>query len=92
MTKKALDLREFLALPETEQFELLRRDGVHVGKRKLADQTVILFQLYTFYIEVHYKQYRKEIEHIVTDESTDILLPYLDQIHISDLKRDPEAE
>ncbi len=86
MTKKVLRLREFLELSEKEQFELLHFDGVHVGKRKVSSQTVILFQLYGFYVEVYYKQYRKVIDHVVTSENTDILQPYLDQIHIRDLK------
>ncbi|MGN6164614.1 MAG: hypothetical protein ACTHOF_08740 [Flavisolibacter sp.] len=86
MTKKALGLAEFEEMAFDLQFEVLHRDGVHVGKRKVDDQIVILFQLYTFYVEVHYIQYRKVIDHIVTAEGTDILQPYLDQIHVKDLK------
>lgn len=86
MTKKIPGLRDFLALTEGEQFNLLQQDGVHVGKRKVGDQTVILFQLYGFYVEVFYQQYRKVVDRIVTSESTDILHPYLDQIQVRDLK------
>lgn len=87
MTKKALGLAEFEEMAFDLQFEILHRDGVHVGKRKVDDLVVILFQLYTFYVEVHYTQYRKVIHHIVTAEGTDILQPYLDQIHVKDLKK-----
>jgi hypothetical protein len=87
MTKKLPGLRDFLHLSATEQFKLLYRDGVHVGKRMVNGKTVILFQLYGFYVEVYYKEYRKVVDHIVTSETTDILQPYLDQIHVRDLKK-----
>ena len=57
MTKKALGLAEFDELTEDLQFELLQRDGVYVGKRKLGRQTVVLLQLYGFYVEVYYRNY-----------------------------------
>lgn len=92
MTQKLLRQQDFLQLSEPEQFELLHRDGVHVGKRIVDGQTVILLQLYAFYVEVFYKQYRKLIAHIHTSESTDILQPYLDQIHIRDLNDSSDKE
>lgn len=85
MTKKALSLTEFIDLPQELQFEVLHKHGVYVGKRKLGDETVVLFQLHGFYVEVYYKQYRKIINHIITSDNTDILQPYLDQINIRDL-------
>ena len=92
MTKKLPGLRDFLQLTEKEQFNLLHRDGVHVGKRRINGMSVILFQLYSFYVEVHYRQYRKTVDHILASESTEILQPYLDQIHIRDLKKGKEEE
>lgn len=92
MTKKLLGLGDFLQLTELEQFDILRKDGVHVGKRKVANQTVILFQLYGFYVEVFYKQYRKLVDRIVTTDSTDILQPYLDQVHVRDLKKNKDKK
>ena len=92
MTKKALSLTEFRDLPQELQFEALHKHGVYVGKRKVGKQTVVLFQLHGFYVEVYYKQYRKIIEHIVTSDSTDILQPYLDQINIRDLSDDKERK
>ena len=85
MTKKALSLSEFINLPQDLQFEILHKHGVYVGKRKMNGQTVVLFQLHGFYVEVYYKQYRKTIDHLITSSETDILQPYLDQIHIKDL-------
>lgn len=92
MTQKVLRLRDFLELSQKEQFDLLHTDGVHVGKRKVGRQTVILFQLNSFYVEVHYKQYRKLIDHIYTSDNTDILQPYLEQVHLHDLKKGKEND
>ncbi len=86
MTKKALSLTEFIDLPEETQFETLYQHAVYVGKRKREQQQVVLFQLHGFYVEVYYKHYRKEIDHIITSNSTDILQPYHEQINITELK------
>lgn len=84
MTKRALSLTEFTDLLQELQFDVLHKHGVYVGKRKLNGQTVVLFQLHGFYVEVYYRQYRKIIDHLVTSDSTEILHPYLDQINIRD--------
>ena len=88
MTKKAIGPVQFNELTREEQLALLHRDGVHIGKRKLGKQTVILFQLYGFYVEVFYRQYRKIIERLVTSSSADILQPYLEQIRVKGLNKD----
>lgn len=87
MTKKLLGLAEFNDLMESQQFDLLHRDGVYVGKRKSGKQTIVLFQLYSFYIEVYYKQYRKQIDHIVTTDDASILHSYIDQVNVRDLNK-----
>ena len=85
MTKRAIGLAEYRELTGEQQFEILHRDGVYVGKRKVGKQTVVLFQLYGFYVEVFYKQYRKQVERTVSTDNADILLPYIDQINVRDL-------
>lgn len=90
MTKKALSLSEFVELPQQVQFEMLHKQGVYVGKRKLGKQTIVLFQLHGFYVEVYYRQYRKVIDHIITSETTEILQPYLDQINLKGFNGEKE--
>ncbi len=85
MTKKLISLSEFVNLPQELQFELLHKHGVYIGKQKIGDQTIVLFQLNSFYVEVYYKKYRKIIDRIFTSDSTDILIPYLGQINVRDL-------
>jgi hypothetical protein len=88
MTKKVINLAEYKELSWDLQLNILHQDGVHVGKRVIQGQRIILFQLYGFYVEVYYSDYRKEVSHIITSASADILQPYLDQIHIRDLDQD----
>jgi hypothetical protein len=92
MTKKLFALSEFSKLSPEHQLQLLHCDGVHVGKRKVGRRTVVLLQLYGFYVEVHYKVYRKEIHHLITSKNTDILQPYLNQINIPDLNAGKSKE
>jgi len=92
MTRKILQLKDYLHLAEEEQLALLYNDGVYVGKRIVNNKPVIPFQLYSFYVEVHYLEYRKVIDHIKTAASAEILLPYLDQIHVRDLPNTGDKE
>ncbi len=85
MTKKALGLKEFNEVSEEQQLDLLHMHGVYVGKRKIDKRTIVLFQLYGFYVEVFYKNYRKTVDHIITSDGTDILQPYIDQVFVRDL-------
>lgn len=85
MTKKAIGLAEYIELEEDQQFDILHRDGVYIGKRKPGKQTVVLFQLYGFYVEVFYKHYRRHVDHTVATDNADILQPYIDQINVRDL-------
>ena len=87
MTKKILGPQEFKELEEDIQLTLLHNDGVHVGKRKLHGKTLILFQLYSFYVEILYKEYRKKIYYMLASADTEMLQPYLDQIHVRYLQK-----
>lgn len=87
MTEKILRREEFEQLEEDIQLDLLHKHGVHVGKRNHNNRIIILIQLYSFYVEVYYTKYRKEIEHMIISGDTEILQPYLDQIHVRDLNK-----
>jgi hypothetical protein len=87
MTKKAISLAEFDQLPMETKLDILHKDGVHIGKRAVEEQITILYQLYGFYVEVYFREYRKEVSRIVTTENVDILQPYLDQVKIRDLDK-----
>lgn len=63
-----------------------------MGKRQVNERPVILFQLYGFYVEVYYRVYRCTVDRLLTSDSTEILIPYLDQIYVRDLKKNGDPE
>jgi hypothetical protein len=72
---------KFQRMPEADQLSILYNDGVYIGKRREGRLTILLFQVDSFYVEVFYKKYRKDIEKILYSRSTDMLDPYLEQIN-----------
>jgi hypothetical protein len=85
MTKRTIDSKVYSELPQEQQLDILRTDGAYVGKRIASNQTVILYQLYGFYVELFFTKYRKEVGHFVVSDNTDVLDPYLKQINVRDL-------
>lgn len=92
MTKKVISLQEFNEFAEQYQLELLHKDGVFVGKINVDGTPIILFQLYSFYVEVHYKKYRKQVNHLHTTGNPDILKAYLNQVQVKDLDENKEGQ
>lgn len=88
MTKKILSISEFEELDSEAKIDLLHKEGAYVGKRKHEGLDMVLFQLYDFYVEIHYKKYRSEIDHLVISCDTSLLQPYLDQVRVNDLDKD----
>lgn len=82
MTKKLIDASEFELLSEEKRLDILQKDGVYIGKREVEDQKVILYQLYTFYVEVYFEEYRKKVNKMIVSDKIEILQPYLDQIKV----------
>jgi len=80
-----MKLLEFKLLTDEAQLDILYKTGVYIGKRKLKGKTILLYQADSFYVEVFYKKYRYYIEDIRFSESTDMLDPYLEQIHVEHL-------
>ncbi len=76
---------EFRLLPQAEQLDLLYTMGVFIGKRKQDNISILLFQLDSFYAEVHYQKHRCFASYILCSRSTDLLEPYLEQIELEDL-------
>lgn len=82
-----MNLCNFRLLNNTDQINLLYKDGVFIGKRKENGKVVLLYQLEGFYVEIFYEEYRKYIRHINCFESTKKLTPYLKQINVEELIR-----
>jgi hypothetical protein len=75
-----MTLVDFIILPIEQQIDLLYNHGVYVGKIKLNDITVLLYQMDAFYIQISYSRYRVSIDTIQCFETTEVLEPYLEQI------------
>ena len=80
-----MTITDFTTLTLPDQMEFLYAEGVYLGKRKIAEETIILYQLKQLYIEIFYKKYRQIVSNIRCSNSTDILHPYLEHIPIDDL-------
>ncbi|MBS1585540.1 MAG: hypothetical protein JSS82_08320 [Bacteroidetes bacterium] len=85
MTKRFIDLEAFKNLTVAEQLNILHKDGVHVGKRMVDYKPVILFQVNNFYVEVHYKEYRKDVNKLLVSDNVEMVHPYLKQIQVKGL-------
>jgi hypothetical protein len=77
-----MKITEFQILPLADQLELIYEEGVYIGKRSILGCSVVLYQLDAFYVEVFYRQYRRNITRLSYSRSTNILDPYLEQIGI----------
>jgi hypothetical protein len=84
-TKIFMTIFDFQLLNLNEQIDLLYHEGVYIGKRKLPDQIIVIYQFETFYAEIFYRRYRCFIDRIFCAQSTVILNPYLQQINVEEL-------
>ncbi len=73
---------EFESLSEGEQIEVLYYDGVFIGKTNKLSRPCLLFQIDTFYVEVVYEEYRKNIKQINIFDKMELVDPYLKGISI----------
>jgi hypothetical protein len=77
-----MTLYEFKLLTDNEQLNLLYEQGVYIGKRKIDNETVLLYQLDSFYVELFYIKYRCYVRRLHCFHSTVFLDPYLESIKI----------
>jgi hypothetical protein len=80
-----MTITDFSTLSLTDQLEILYTDGVHLGKRKADNLTVILYQFERWYVEIYYEKYRQKVKFLRCTDSGEILNPYLDDIEIGEL-------
>jgi hypothetical protein len=87
-----MNLSDFHTLSHQQKIDTLYQQGVYIGKRKLEELTVLLFQLESFYVEVFYKKYRTHFIHLNCSGSTSLLDPYLSQIEVEHLVYTQQAK
>jgi hypothetical protein len=76
---------EFRLQSESDQIDLLYKEGTYIGKRKEGKASIVLYQLDAFYVEVFYHKYRRLVSRLHIFQSTQGLGPYLDAINLENL-------
>ncbi len=82
-----MNVYEFSKLDCGAQIDLLQKEGVFIGKRRINQQAIVLYQFHAFYVEIVYLKYRLVVASIRCSVSTRILEPYLDAIDIGEFTR-----
>ena len=80
-----MKMLEFKLMDQSDQINVLYREGTYIGKRKKNNQDLVLYQLDGFYIEIIYIEYRRFIQKIRCFSSTYLIEPYLEQINVPSL-------
>lgn len=78
-----MTLYQFNTLDEIEQAEAILEHGVVLGNRTDGEYNDILYQLGSFYVEIHYHMERNQIKGARMFANPDHLQPYLEQMTIS---------
>jgi hypothetical protein len=80
-----MDLQQFNTLSKSRKVRNLLINGSCIGERKIEDAQVLLFQLYSFYVEVFLNYEGDEVLHSRSFEDIEELRPYLEQVNLSSL-------
>jgi methyl coenzyme M reductase subunit C-like uncharacterized protein (methanogenesis marker protein 7) len=80
-------LSEFEELAEHAMLEIIKDQGVYIGKIKSKGKTSLLYQVDGFYVELTYVKYRHSIAHIRCFDSTKNIDGYIKQINLEFLNQ-----
>ncbi len=77
-----MKLSDFILLDEKKKTFAVLHQGILVGKRRLHDCMIFLFQLEGYYVETWCNAENKAIEEFRVFENTQLLQPYLENISL----------
>ena len=80
-----MQIDAFRLLSYDEQVDVLYREGIYIGKKRIGDETVLLYQLDAFYVKLFYSKYRETVRNIFIFTSTRFITDYLHHINIEAL-------
>ena len=69
-----MTFREFITIPQEQQFDLVWEKGFLIGERHDTNNSYALYVLNAFYVELKYR--KKKIEDLRCFIDTKCLLPY----------------
>ena len=72
-----MTLYSFNKLDEIEQHEVIWADGVNIGERNDGEHKVVLYQLYSFYVELYYHIEYDVLRRLKSFSNTALLDDYL---------------
>ena len=81
-----MTLYQFNALDETEQHEAVWNDGVMVGHKNDGEHRIVLYQLFSFYVELFYNIEYNVLSKLIAFSDTEMLDIYLQQFSLDELK------
>jgi hypothetical protein len=76
---------QFNQLSRFDKFAAILEHGVNIGDRRSKYANVILYQVFSFYIEVYYDPSQNEIVQLKSFAGTDLLDPYIKSITVESL-------
>ncbi len=82
-----MTLYEFNLLSENQQTEVVWNEGDFVTDRQENGYSILLYQLYSFYVEIKYFTKANDFLVYRSFSNIDQLEPYLEEIDISSLER-----
>jgi hypothetical protein len=71
-----------MPLDECEQHEAIWDNGVHIGYRIDGEYKIILYKIFSFYVELRYHMEHNALKGLRSFSSMDQLKPYTDCIDI----------
>ncbi|MDN3654117.1 hypothetical protein QWZ08_00680 [Ferruginibacter paludis] len=72
-----MTLYAFNILGETQKHKVLKKYGVEVAERKMDGFHIVLYQLFSFYVELYYHAETDILERLMCFSDTAYLDPYL---------------
>ncbi len=72
-----MTLYQYNALDECEQHEAIWDNGVHIGERIEGEYKIILYQLFSFYVELRYHMEQNVLKGLRSFNNTELLMPYI---------------
>ena len=62
VNKNDVTILTFESLPYNSKTLLLYNEGIYIGKRALNGLTAVLYQVQSFYVEILFMEYRRQIK------------------------------
>ncbi len=81
-----MTLYEFRTLNETQQYEILWEHGVHIDEKVEGEYKIILYQIFSFYVELFYHIEKNVLQKLRCFSSTNCLDQYINKIDINKIK------